>query len=273
MIVDANRDYRAFFAAEAARYGPVREADSGATALVMFKEFPSRLVFIGQGLGVVGPDALARKLRALTTDVIRVVAIVESQQRVDVGNGLFDDCLVRSFVPRLMQEQLRPFTNVPGPAADLAERVPGLRDVMDSAVRQVFGMMFDGEVVPCQTPPERVDVQADLSVAIDGQFTLAVRVLLSESVSRAATARMFGCTTDDASDEDRQSTAGEIGNQLVGRLHSHLREAGIASECSLPVTAPGGPIERPQEAEGFLMGFSVPGAGDLFLTVRVALSR
>ncbi len=271
LIVDGDLNFRTAFNTEAERFGPIRQADSGARAVAMFKELPTQLVFVGGDLGVVDRQVLVQTLRKLApAEPPRIVGIVGRDDVAGLPDGLFDDVVVRTFLPQGIREQLQAFVRVPGPLSDLLAVVPTLKSVMDSAVRQVFGMMFDTEVVASSVDHEReVASQAALEVLIAGRLQVTMKIQLTTEVATGVATRMLGCPQDDLIEEDLTSVAGEIGNLVVGRLHAHLRESSLASVCSLPALSGAGRVDVPREGHGLSFAFSVTGAGDLFVGLNV----
>jgi CheY-like chemotaxis protein/CheY-specific phosphatase CheX len=272
LVVDGDLNFRSVFSTEAERYGPLRQADSGARAVAMFKELPSLLVFVGGDLGVVDRGVLVQTLRKLApSDPPRIVGLVGADDVASLPDGLFDDVVVRTFLPKSIREQLQAFVRVPGPLSDLLGIVPTLKTVMDSAVKQVFGMMFDAEVVACSMDHDReMASQAVLEVMINGRLHVTVRIQLTTEVASGVATRMFSCSQEDLTAEDLSAVAGEIGNLVVGRLHAHLRDLGLSSVCSLPALSGRGVAVVPEEGHGLPFAFSVTGAGDLFVGISVA---
>jgi DNA-binding response OmpR family regulator len=271
LVVDGDLNFRTVFSGEAERFGPIRQADSGARAVAMFKELPTQLVFVGGDLGVVDRQVLVQTLRKLAaSDPPRIVGIIAAADVAALPDGLFDDVIVRTFVPQGIRERLQSFVRVPGPWSDLLGVVPGLKGVMDSAVRQVFGTMFDAEVVASSVDRERaVAAQAALDVVIEGRLQAVVKIQLTTEIATGVAVRMLGCAAEDLIDEDLASVAGEIGNLVVGRLHAHLRESNLTSVCSLPALSGAGHVDVPREGHGLPFAFSVTGAGDLFVALSV----
>lgn len=271
LVVAGDLNFRTVFSNEAERFGPIRQADSGARAVAMFKELPTQLVFVGGDLGVVDRQVLAQTLRKLApSEPPRLVGIVDPADVASLPEGLFDDVVVRTFLPQGIREQLQAFVRVPGPLTDLLGVVPTLKGVMDSAVRQVFGMMFDAEVVACSIDHDRqMAAQAALEVLIANRLEVTVTIQLTAEVAAGVAVRMLGCAAEELVEDDLTSVAGEIGNLVVGRLHAHLRESNLASECSLPALSGAGRVHVPRPGHALGFAFSVSGTGDLFVGLSV----
>lgn len=270
LIVDGDLDFRFFFASQAGRYGPVVQAESGAAALAAFRRSPVDIVFIGSGLGVMSPERVAIKLREAQPSGVRLVRLVEPGQEHTVSREDFDDVLARSYMPDVFRESLRPFVSIPGPVAALGALVPGVSDLLSSASRQVFGMMFDSDV-------KRSGAKQSLTPAFSSvvdmrlaeRFVMEFGVHLPRDVAEAAASRMLGMPASDLGDEDLLSVAGEIGNLLTGRLHAHFRERSLASVVGLPKLVPNGALPVHAEGTTIVERFTLPAAGDFVVALSV----
>lgn len=268
MLVDGNLDYRFFFATEVERYGPVIQADTGAAALAMFRRSPADVVFVGGNLGVVSPERLVQRLRELRPTGVRLVRIVEGDLPDDPTP--FDAVIRRSYVPDTFREGIRPYVLVAGPMGGLGEVVPDVRELIASAVRQVFGMMFQAEIADGD-PRATIDTQysATLDMRVADRFAMAVGIHLPDATARSTAERMLGMEPDEVGEEELQSVAGELSNLVTGRLHAQFRERGLSSATGLPNLHTGPGVPDPGEGDGALHSYVVSGAGPLLVSLVV----
>ncbi len=268
MLVEGNLDHRFFFASQAQRYGTIQEIESGASAVARFKDSTARVVFVGSDLGVVNAAMLVRKLRATHRDrPLRIVGMLDATAP-DSLRQIFDDVMPRTLLPDTFRAAIRPFVDIPGPLSAFSERVPDLITVACSAASQVFGMMFDAELHQGELGTEAAaSACATIPIQVDERFAVTVGVHLDTASAGAVAVKMFG--SDDVSDEDRASVAGELANLISGRIHANFRERGLPSRCGLPTAAPAGSVSAPSPTDGVLARFVIDGTGDFFVSAVV----
>ena len=266
MLVDGNLDYRFFFATEVERYGPVIQADTGAAALAMFRRSPADVVFVGSNLGVVSPERLVQRLRELRPSGVRLIRIGDGDAPDDPAP--FDAVIRRSYVPDTFRAGIRPYVMVAGPMGAVSEILSDLRELIASAVRQVFGMMFQAEIADGD-PRATVDTQfsATVEMRIADRFVPYVGIHLPEDMGRATAERMLGMERDEVGEEELQSIAGELSNLVTGRLHAQFRERELSSVTGLPKLHTGPGVPAPDEGEGVLQSYVVSGAGPLLVSL------
>lgn len=269
MLVEGNLDHRFFFVNQAQGYGPIQEVDSGASAVARFKASPAHLVFIGGELGVVNATVLTRKLRQMRPDgPLRIVGMLDDTAP-DALRRVFDDVMPRTLLPDTFRDALGAFVDVPGPLSAFSRLVPDLGAVASSAASQVFGMMFDTDVRPgAGGSGGTATACATITIQVDERFSVTIGVYMSTESATAVAVKMFG--SDELTDEDRESVAGELSNLISGRVHASFRERGLPSKCGLPAQAPSGTVPVPPPADGVLRRFSIAAAGEFFVSVRVA---
>lgn len=271
IIVDGNLDYRYFFNDQLQRYGRIAQSDSGAAALSLCRKTSFPLVFIGDDLGVVSPQRLAQKLRELNPNGgVRLVRVVDKPLPPTEAK-VFDAVVRRSYVPDTFRALLRPFIFIPGPYTALMEMVPELPGITSSAATQVFGMMFDAEIVPStEASPTESSFASVLDIELEDRFAIKLGIHLSKPAARAAASKMAGGDPSEFQDEDCLSVAGELGNILTGRVHARFQERNLKSVCSLPVLSQGAAFTAPEEATGLVQRFLMPEVGEFFLSLSVA---
>lgn len=106
LIADGDGAFRALLADQVQLFGEVVQVESGAAALMAFRDAPAEVVFIGADLGVMSAERVARKLREAKPWGVRLIRIVERADQPP-GEG-FDGVLVRSSAPDALQLALRP---------------------------------------------------------------------------------------------------------------------------------------------------------------------
>ena len=271
LLIDGNLDYRFFFGGQVERYGTLMMAESGAAGIAMFKRSPVRLVFMGGDLGVVTPERLTQKIRDLRPGGVKIVRILDRGQTADpLAKELYDGVMPRSYVPDAFRAAIRPYIFIPGPFTGLTAEIPELRDIVSSAVTQVFGMMFDSDIVPSQEDAALApDFSAVLEIALQDRWVMDLGVHLPKAAALAATAKMLGMPESDLGDEECLSVAGELGNLITGRAHARFRERSLKSVCSLPKLEQGGTYTSPDEGNGLVQRYALPGGGDFIISLTV----
>lgn len=258
ILVDGNLDYRHFFAAEAERFGPVRVAESAASAVAQFRKSPVDVVFIGSKLGVMGPEMMVRKLREAASDrPVRIVCIVtDAKAKEEAGRLGCDDTMVRTFVPSVFATEFRRFVKPSGPVAVLQQMLPEFKNAALSSIDQVFGMMLGAETEHVQDTAEMsIALQSTINLELDERLEVAVTVHVTEAIVDEVNGILIG---PDSTDADRIATTAELVNLVAGRLHAHAGENGCKSMCTLPETVTHGtfqPLAEVSEDCGFLLRF------------------
>jgi DNA-binding response OmpR family regulator len=268
LVVDGNLDFRFVFTTELQRYGAVLECDSGAAALAAFRDSEARIVFVGRELGVVGAELLVRKMReARAGEGLRLVGLVDEHTDASF-KSLFDDVLPRTFNTQELHEALRPFVVVPGPMTALSIVVPDLAELVLGAAGQVFGMMLDADVATIEPQSTVVAAaSAHVDLTLEDRFMIRLGVHMGVVAATAVAARMTGADAAKVGDEERATVAGEVSNLLMARLHAIFSERSLKSEVSSPVLAGGGQVPTPVDGEGILIGLSISGAGEFFVSL------
>lgn len=270
MLIDGNLDFRFYFVNQAQRYGPIMQADSGAAGIAQFRRSPVDLVFVGGDLGLVSGERVVKKLRELRSESLRIVRLADPSEDVDALGMVYDGVVVRSYVADVMRAALRPYVFVPGVLHELSTLVPELPDMLTSAARQVFGMMFDAEVTPAELRgPREVAFSSRLEIVLNERFVMQLGVHLGRPAGLAVTSKMFSMPAADLVDEDCLSTAGELGNLLTGRIHARFLERALKSVCGLPVIDAATVLPVPDDAVGLLRSYAIPNAGDFHISLTV----
>ncbi|MEZ5290655.1 MAG: response regulator [Vicinamibacterales bacterium] len=261
LLVDGDQNFRHTFASVAGQFGPVIVAESGADALASYRRSPVSLVFVGQQLGIMGPQVLVKKIREVEVSYTRIVAVGPTEE-----DGWFDARMGRVFIPDTLTEEIRPFTRLQGPLSALESLAPQFDACLSSAVTQVFGMMGGLEVAPSGdgSAVRPSGIMSEVTVDIDGRFNLHLELVLPQDVADEVSTRLLGCEKDEVDDDARSSTVSELANMVSGRLDAWLKGKSLGSHVTLPATRPLSPGEALQDAApgaGFAQAFELSGFG------------
>lgn len=236
MLIDGNLDYRHFFVSQSQMHGPVMAVPSGAGALSKFRHAPVSLVFVGTDIGILSVDMLIPKLRALpASQPVRIIGIVDPAQAGAADTGLFDDVMLRTYVPDKFKAELKRFIKMPAALAAVTEMSGDLGQNLSSSARQVFGMMLDTEIEMSKAPAEPGPVVgAIVQMTLQQRYLMVLKVFAPLADVKAVASRMLQMPIDELAEEDYLSTGAELANLVSGRLKASLEERGVASDCSLP---------------------------------------
>jgi two-component system chemotaxis response regulator CheY len=263
LLVDGNAQYRSFFAAHVEPYGRTTLAHSGLDALAFFKRTPTRIVFIGEELGVVGAELLIRKLHEMRTDrPLRIIGVRDADPSQKPVTGI-DDVMERTLVPATHLAELRRFVRVTGPLETASPIVGDLSEALTSASGQVFGMMLDSAIVPAADAIGDFELCATVDVVVQERFVVGVDLHLALRDARVIVARMRSSEPDTVSDADITTSVSELVTLLAGRLRAGFDGRGIESSCSAPQVSRHDPTpaDVPQEGQGVHLQLTASGAG------------
>jgi len=258
ILVDGNLDYRQFFLAEAERFGPVRVAESAASAVAQFRKSPVDVVFIGTQLGVMNVETMVRKLREAAGDrPVRVVCIVNDAKAKEEADRLgCDDTMVRTMVPSVFTSEFSRFVKPSGPVAVLQQMLPEFKNAAMHSTDQVFGMMLGAETELLQEPATMsVALQSTITIELDERVAVAATVHVTEAFVDEVNRILLG---HDSTDAERIAATSEMVSRAVRRLRAHASENGCKSVCTLPATVTHGTfqlLDDVGEERGFLLRF------------------
>jgi two-component system chemotaxis response regulator CheY len=258
LLADGDADYRRFFTAQAEVYGTVVAAESGLSALAAFKRDPSRLVFVGSDLGVVGRDLLIRKMREMRPDEpLRIIELRQAEDQSTATPGA-DDAMPRTLTVAEHRVALRRFVRVTGPIDGLGGAIGDLAELLTSVSRQVFGMMLDSEVHPATTPMGVTDVCATLEVTVRHQYTVRLDFCQSKQDAKQMAASVRSVAIGAATNEDVTAALTEILTMVRGKLQSAITARQVEFACSLPRIRhqESMEIEVPQDGHGLQLPFT-----------------
>lgn len=233
MLVDGDANFAHVFTTVGAPYAAIMTAESGASAVVRFRQAPVPMVFVGRELGLVNAPALVRKIREGRPDTFLVGVGYTGPE-----GAPFDAVMQRTFMPAVLTAEIAKFSAAQGALEGLEALAPGFRACLRSAVHQVFGMMTNLEVVEAPSgPPPGADVLVStVTVVMAGQEQLDLDFVIPCTVAEAATARALETTAAAADPESWASTVSELANVISGRLNTWLKDHGRQCSCRLPRT-------------------------------------
>lgn len=262
MLVDGDANFRHVFTSVTAKYGPVVCAESGASALALYRRNPADLVFIGSELGLVGPAVLIPKLREFAAAdplIVRVGAAADPAEE----HGLFDIAIPRTFIPSTLDHELHRFVRTVGPMRQLEEIAPHVTECLATALPQVLGMMGGLEVTPSGDagPHSGPVFVGSVTLDVDSRITLALELVLTRDVAVDINARLLGSSPAEIDDESCLSMVGELTNMVGGRLEAWLRAHSLTSRMTLPekrITGAGETLPDIATGDGFQRHFMLP---------------
>lgn len=259
MLVDGDTNFTHVFATVAAPFGACMTAESGAAALVRFRQAPVSMVFVGRDLGLVNAAALARKIREVRPETFLVGVGYTGAEATP-----FDAAMQRTFMPAVLAAEIGKFSAAQGPLESLESLAPGFRACLRSAVHQVFGMIASLEVAEGTVGPEPGTevLISSVTVVVAGTETLELEFVMPGAVADAATTRALECAAAAVDREGAESTASEFANVISGRLNTWLKEHGRPCTCKLPRTRRGVMDDAPHASEAeFVDHFALPELG------------
>jgi two-component system, chemotaxis family, chemotaxis protein CheY len=262
LIADGSGEYRQFFVNQAETYGKVAPAESGLSALAAFKREPSRLVFIGSDLGVVGRDLLIRKLREMRADQpLRIVELRETDDSATATPGA-DDVMLRTVVVAEHRAALRGFVRATGPIDDLGAVIGDLREMVTSASTHVLKTMLDSEVQAAAEEPCVADVCATLDITVRHQYGVRLDFCLAKQDASRIAACVRAVAASAVSNDDVTAALTEILTEVRGRLQTAITAKQVEFECSMPRIRHQDSMEMdvPREGHGLQLPFITAGA-------------
>lgn len=235
MLIDGNLDYRHFFVSQSQVHGPVVGVPSGAGALSKFRQSPVPLVFVGSDIGILSVEMLIPKLRALSpSQPLRIVGIVDASLANTPATSVFDDVMMRTYVPEKFKTEIKRFVKMPAALAAVIEMGGDLGQNLSSSARQVFGMMLDSEIEAKKSGGAGPYAGAIVEMTLQQRYLVVLKVFAPLADLKAVASRMLQMPVEEMTEEDYLSTGTELANLISGRLKASLEERGVASECTLP---------------------------------------
>jgi hypothetical protein len=177
---------------------------------------------------------LIPKLRGMTEAPVRIVGIVDTLSPEGSATALFDDILVRSYVPDKFKAEFKRFVKMPAALSGMIELGGDLGQHLSSAARQVFGMMLDTELETRGAGASGVMAGALVDMTVQQRYVATLKVFTSVEDLKAIASRMLQMPVEELTDEDYLSTATELANLLTGRLKASFEERGVAMDVTLP---------------------------------------
>lgn len=248
LIVDGDEAYRKYFKKAVRGRLSLTEINSGARALEVCHRGRPDVVFLGTNLGLIGRAQVARRLRAGSRGTVQIVAIPhKSDVDAERASGLFDDVMIRTYVPAAFDRELGRLLRATTTFDRLRDLVPDIRDRVIRAAEQVFGTMLGTDVEPLDTPGAGSEVDATASVTVTSpQFVVTVRVRFGLEAGRAIAAAFLETDASALPDDDILAVTGEVVNVLGGRLKAAFQEREIDTAMGLPVLAKEPAAQHPE---------------------------
>jgi CheY-like chemotaxis protein len=268
LIVDGDPEFRNFFAGQVSPYGPVVQAECGATALAAFRRTPSGVVFVGRDLGVVDGERLARKIREdYPLGGVRLVRVTDAPQERKGPSALWDGTLLRTFLPDVLRDGIRPYVRMPGALGALGRLVPNLPEVVDGVAANVFGTLVKAEIARSRADePVTVACTGQADVTLTERFAIHLGLHLPAEVAAWAAGRL-GASGGDA--DGSEAVARALAGLLAGRLQARFQEKGLPSEAGPARAITGVPVVEPIDGCGTLRRYTLPGGGDFLVSLTV----
>ena len=232
VVADPAEDFRYFCCATLGRRFNIVEATNGVEAFDAALRHAPAAMLIGRGLTMVSSDALAQKVRVTTRHPIALIAVathveIEALQ----ASGLFDGCLVKTFVAESFQQSLDALGFAPSPLARLVDRVPGLRTTVISATEQVFGMMvkMDVELVGDHMPPFTGGpvLAGTIPLTVADEFEIDLDLTCTEESANLFAVAMFGVP-------EPNDVLSELANIVAGRVRHAITNHNLNATLGLP---------------------------------------
>lgn len=276
LIADGDIQYREFFRKVAGSRFALIEAASGAKALETSLKYPPAAVFLGTNLGVIGYERIVSGLRAITDRTVRIFAVPPKSEAGAVrAMGLFDDVVLRTYVPALFERELARLVQPLTAFIRFREQVADVHTRIASAVEYVSGTMLMTDVEPVVASPFAEEARGTATVTLTTEaYVVTVRTRIQMSAGRQMAGAFLGSDGADLSDEDVLSVVGELANVLIGRLAAGFHERKLEGALGLPATeieAPGSAIEPVSPDRGVEVYFRAtarPVSFQIMLTVE-----
>jgi DNA-binding response OmpR family regulator/CheY-specific phosphatase CheX len=240
VIVDGDPEFRHFVGNLLSARCPVIEAESGLDALQICLASAPGAVLLGRNIGLLAPDLLARKVRAIPhCEETRIVAVLPKGEALPVSHVLmFDAVMTRTFVSESFETQFEELFVRASPLRAILGAFPLVQPNLVSAAEQVLGMMArtDVSVVAERAePPSPGEVVAVVTVNLYSENSaLDVELRCSAEHARRLAARLLDVPESDVTNDDGLSAAGEVLNIITGRIHKAIVEQGANARFTLP---------------------------------------
>ena len=261
LVLDGDDGYREFFAGTLGGERTVLQARSGVEGLKCCVDARPEVVFVGDGLGILGEALFVRKVRANPVlQQMQLVALVDRSKPLDRAthqegyNNTIDRALDAEQLLSAVKALLRP---AGGGLTELCVVHPALREAVVSGAEQVFGMMLgtDVELKPVAegVPAERLVAQQRGMWAVNTPG-VEFRLYCDAASGRAMAGHLVGLDPAMVTDEDIESAVGEVFNMVSGRLRTTLANKGVSMEFELPEvfrTKEAVPADQPNESMNF----------------------
>ncbi|MGE0591170.1 MAG: response regulator [Vicinamibacterales bacterium] len=239
LVVDQDEDFRHFCMDVFSPRCRVAATDSAAEVLMAGQGVPPDLILIGEDVGVIRPEFMARKLRDLCppTSTRLVAAVQRDRVRATKIAGLYDHVVARSFVPDVFLAQFTSMFEQANAMQRVLAVMPSLRSELAKSIEQVMGVMVQAEAWAVASSEQHADgtvARVPLDVPERGE-ALRLTIRIPQATGTLLAERITGAAPADITAEDVASVLQEIANIAGGRLQAKLSSAGCPARLGLPV--------------------------------------
>lgn len=245
LIVDRNAECRQFVAGCLSGLYATTQVDTGVEALRACQVRKFAALVMGTDTGLLGPRALARRLRRQTAlDDMRIVLVAPRSDSLEFGDTMaFDGVLPRTFVPEEFTRQFRQL--VTGPRDRCAGIITALRPVVASATALALGMLARVDVSPIDDAAAGDETSALEATVVMAFPTERVQLRLTLRAAEPAAERMAAAMGRPADDPDAGlRVLGELVDAVAGRVRTTMG----TDTSPVTISAPG--MRRSPAGEG-----------------------
>jgi CheY-like chemotaxis protein len=276
LIVDGDEAYRKYFRKAIKGRLVLFDAETGANALELCDKACPDVVFLGTNLGLVKRGHIAQRLRAMPRRSVQIVAVPhKSEVEAERASGLFDDVLVRTYVPAAFEKELERLLRSSSAFDRLRDVVPDIRVRVIQAAEQVFGTMLGTDLEPMESVSASDEPRASASLTIKApQFVVTLRVRYALSSGKVIAGAFLETDGSTVADDDVLAVAGEVINVLAGRVKAAFQEREMETALGLPtlVHEPAGQatdaVQPDQGVDVYFQAIGRPVVLQIVLTVQ-----
>jgi CheY-like chemotaxis protein len=256
LVVDEDADFRHFCSEIFRLKYEVTTTASAAHAMGLSLVQPPNAVLVGSSVGTMSQTAFVRRMRQIESlSETRLIGVVSKAHLQEATRSeIFDQVVVRSFVPETFLQQFEHVVRPPGILAKVVAAVPGFRAQTISSVEQVFGMMMGTEVTVLDEAPavasEGLNVTVPISLA-DQNADLLVGATVTSETGLELAACMLQSPTADLPSDAASSALAEILNMVGGRVQHSLTNSGLRAHIGLPAVGAAMAPDRDAITMGF----------------------
>jgi DNA-binding response OmpR family regulator len=265
VVADGDPDFRQFLQKSLSSRCQVEMAASGVEAFQRCVRQPPEAIFVGSGLGLIGPDILVRQLRGQARmSQLRIIGVEPARTLVQARKrGHFEAVIPRSFVADVMDEAVRSLVRRPASTSAVLSLVPDLAYVAMCASEEALGVALGRSVthVPAAVPPAQWTASTMALGIGDASMPVQLRIsVATENVTRLG--RLLGVKglleSSEPSDEGLSKLVAEMGRLIAAEL-SPRGVAVSLGEPSISYAAVTGSSPSSAVIEDIALEFAFPG--------------